>query len=751
MVLLNQGVTPTNSGIRRPGAPPERKVGSMSSYASRVPVKTLAAGQIVRGEVTDLRNREITITLEDNTSVTGKLPEGTSLSIGERASFLVTNIQPDNIQLELVKKHMRSSEDITVQKALEEAGLPITEKNQTIVKELLSNGMPIHKQSIMNIVGQTYRFPEVSIETLVAMNRLGMKVTAENAAQFENCRTRGQSLAGSAQELTKAIVSYLQENDAQHAPALAREVLRFLSFEETEFLEKTDKAPQPETVPEYENTTVNTNINTGGMSGLLGLTGFNRLASLLMPSKSSSVQAAPEEPNATGVLSAGDRVQLSETVHTFTEGQLSELDRLTQPEKPVNPMAFYQKTPEVSEELQLLLDSLHAFSEKSDALLSQETVFLRDAIALFKEGKGLADDVDFYRMGEARSRFMEKNPEMAKILEEGVTERTEELYQKLSSGLEDILEKVPVSADHFSTALLEHMESDFSVYLENQGNIAALLSEGELSELYEQAKEFPFHAQFLERLKDGDVSPKEFFTVLKNAALLVPDNTLHAMAATEGFGKLFEQSFAASFFLSPKEIEKQGKVEEFYNQTYTRLHNLSKALEQAKAGDSSSDFLDHAGQKAGDMQEQIDFLKAINEMFTYVQLPVKLKNQMQSADLYVYTKKEAMRGHPENLSMLLHLDMDHLGALDIYVALNHATVTSKFYCEDDDIKKFLSSQMSSLKTALNLKGYLFDGEIEERKRDFDFVKDFIQREEKAAGNGAKARETVKRYTFDIRA
>ena len=156
--MLSPNVSPTNAQVGRSKTNAERKVGTMSNYMTRTPARSLSAGQIIRGEVTDLRNREITVTMEDNTVVTGYLQEGANLSIGETAAFLITNIQPDRISLELMQNSLQSSEQITSHKALTEAGLPINEKNLSIVLELLANNMPIHKQSIMNILTQSYQF-----------------------------------------------------------------------------------------------------------------------------------------------------------------------------------------------------------------------------------------------------------------------------------------------------------------------------------------------------------------------------------------------------------------------------------------------------------------------------------------------------------------------------------------------------------------------------------------------------------------
>ncbi len=736
--MLSPNVSPTNAQVGRSKTNAERKVGTMSNYMTRTPARSLSAGQIIRGEVTDLRNREITVTMEDNTVVTGYLQEGANLSIGETAAFLITNIQPDRISLELMQNSLQSSEQITSHKALTEAGLPINEKNLSIVLELLANNMPIHKQSIMNILTQSYQFKDISIPCLVAMNHLGMEITEETAAQFENCLTKETTLEKDVISLAKALVSYLKEQDSPQAAELIKQLLRTLAFPE---LEETGE----EIVSETLQATTQKPLISNGLSNIFG---FNRLANLLSGKQvQETQQEIQQNKNTSGMVSSEQKKELSSSLSSFTETQKNILEAMTKPEKLMNPMALYQKPIEISEELKSLLTSLDQFSEKMKEMLSLEELSLRDAITLLQEGRQIADDIDFFQINETRNHFLEKHPEFSELLEK---EPDSELCKQLSEQLETTLKQVPSCSTLLPSTLAEQLEHEFSQYLTEKGTIAAILTQEELSELNMQAKNFPFHPQLLERLKDGDVSPKEFLTILRNTASLVNDTTLQAMTGTDAFGKLFEQAFLSSFTMTPKELATPGKAEEFYDKAYARLHSISDAL-SGQASFGNSDSLDLANQKSGNMQKQIEFLKSLNEMFTYLQLPVKLKNKIRTSDLYVYTKKEAMRNNPKQLSVLLHLDMDYLGPLDIHLSLNHATVKSQIYCEDADTKKFLIAQIPSLKTALNLKGYLFEAEVNEREKPFHFVKDFIQKEEKKEVENEKQITSKKRYTFDIRA
>ena len=60
------------------------------------------------------------------------------------------------------------------------------------------------------------------------------------------------------------------------------------------------------------------------------------------------------------------------------------------------------------------------------------------------------------------------------------------------------------------------------------------------------------------------------------------------------------------------------------------------------------------------MQDNLQFMNTLNQIFPYVQLPLKLTEQLTHGELYVYTKKKDLSAQNKEVSILLHLDMDSL-------------------------------------------------------------------------------------------
>lgn len=74
-------------------------------------------------------------------------------------------------------------------------------------------------------------------------------------------------------------------------------------------------------------------------------------------------------------------------------------------------------------------------------------------------------------------------------------------------------------------------------------------------------------------------------------------------------------------------------------------------------------------QTAADIRSNVEFMNQINQVYTYVQLPLKLSGQNASGDLYVYTNKKKLNDPEAELTAFLHLDLDNLGSTDVSIRM----------------------------------------------------------------------------------
>ncbi len=157
-----------------------------------------------------------------------------------------------------------------------------------------------------------------------------------------------------------------------------------------------------------------------------------------------------------------------------------------------------------------------------------------------------------------------------------------------------------------------------------------------------------------------------------------------------------------NFLMNPKDI----KEEKFVQKYYERTMNLAEGLERlmAENGKGESEF---ARSMTG-MKENTTFMNHINDMYNYVQLPLKMNEMQANGDLYVYARKKGRNagGEDGKLTALLHLSMEHLGNLDVFLTLSEGQkLNTKFTLEKEEMIDFIASHIDELNARLMKKGY----------------------------------------------
>lgn len=152
--------------------------------------------------------------------------------------------------------------------------------------------------------------------------------------------------------------------------------------------------------------------------------------------------------------------------------------------------------------------------------------------------------------------------------------------------------------------------------------------------------------------------------------------------------------------IKPEDVESPEKVEELYQKLGKQLKGLSNLLEENGQRGSS------AYQNVTNLSQNVDFLQQINQTYAYIQLPLHLRQgEHKTGELFVYTNKKKLARKDGQVSALLHLDMEHLGPLDVYVALKDTKVSTKFYVQNDAILDYLEANMDVLTERLQKRGY----------------------------------------------
>lgn len=155
--------------------------------------------------------------------------------------------------------------------------------------------------------------------------------------------------------------------------------------------------------------------------------------------------------------------------------------------------------------------------------------------------------------------------------------------------------------------------------------------------------------------------------------------------------------------ISPSEVADKDKVESLYKRLGDQISILKEGLASVGAQNTP------AFQAANNMSSNLDFLSQLNQMYAYIQLPLKLSGGDNAhGDLYVYSNRKNMTSDDSSVTAFMHLDMDHLGPVDVYVAMDlraDGKVQTNFTVADDEILSFLEENIHILNERLNKRGY----------------------------------------------
>lgn len=246
---------------------------------------------------------------------------------------------------------------------------------------------------------------------------------------------------------------------------------------------------------------------------------------------------------------------------------------------------------------------------------------------------------------------------------------------------------------------------------------------------------------------------KDKTLTLKDVKQLLMDSDLGKQLTTEQkavifrsepFRSMFKNGLQKQWTLTPQELTQEGRVEEFYQKLARESSQLTRMMNEAMQASGQSGSGTQA-RAMGNISENVEFMNQMNQMFNYVQLPLKLSNSQAHGDLYVYTNKKNMARRDGMLTAFLHLDLDNLGSLDISISLQveRNQITTKFYLDEDSIA-LVEGHIDELTQRLAKKGYQCKNVILEKEED----KTVLERmEEQVSGGNA----VLGYRTFDTRA
>ena len=272
-----------------------------------------------------------------------------------------------------------------------------------------------------------------------------------------------------------------------------------------------------------------------------------------------------------------------------------------------------------------------------------------------------------------------------------------------------------------------------------------VLTDRQWNALGDMIRELGADEHTAQQIKNGEMPPGEVLKLIrefipKSGADNAHARTMERLLGGRDFQELLKSEIGRQWLIKPKDVADPHKIEQLYERVREqsmRLHEAMQAVDKADVPVARS---------VQNLQNNVDFMNQMNHMFAYIQLPLKLAGNNAHGDLYVYTNKKNLAAKDGNVSALLHLDMEHLGALDVYVAMQQNRVNTNFTLQDESSLDLIEQHIHLLDERLTKRGYDLKAQFsmkEDDEQENGIMQTILSREKNIS--------VLSRTSFDMRA
>lgn len=599
----------------------------------------LSAGSIFEGTINSVHGGKVTLALGNGQTITARLDGKMDLQQGSSMFFQVRANDGQTIAIRPYTELGNVSNPILLN-ALSAAQVPATDRTLVMVDTMMQEQMSIGRQSILDMAKLVGANPDANVQTIVQMTKLGLPVTEEMAAQFENYLSDRQALVG---EMDLA----------------AGHMMELLS----------DEALSPETAFSL----------------------YEKMLDIFMPGAEAAdagVTAAAEQESSAAEAGAG---VMAEAVGQENAATVAEAEAGA-------PTAAEQGTAAAS-----------AVAEEAGAASTAETAG-QGAAAEAETGVGVTAELTYGRMAETPGTVGEL------------------LSKEQIEHLGKMLRNIPALIGNEEIFAGGEQEEVFVDTLSEEGpEVAKMMAQEEAAQEQPVLNEKLTAEQFLQKLGRA---------LAQNGGFGFAG--MQKLFAGKEFQTIFRSVIEKQWLLQPEELKQEHKVSGLYERLEQQLSQMEEAVRAT--GSTQNTFLQTASQVHGNLE----FMNQMNQIYHYVQLPLKMSGQNANGELYVYANRKNLRDPDAELTAFLHLDMEQLGSTDVSVRMQNRSVRTNFYLEDDASYDLVEKHLEVLNKRLKSKGYQSSITVTHEKKDISFKENIVKKGKATVGS-------LHRYSFDVRA
>ncbi|SKB73765.1 Flagellar hook-length control protein FliK [Lachnospiraceae bacterium] len=245
-------------------------------------------------------------------------------------------------------------------------------------------------------------------------------------------------------------------------------------------------------------------------------------------------------------------------------------------------------------------------------------------------------------------------------------------------------------------------------------NITELLSRENLQALTNSLSKMGVPPELTDKILQGELSSSETLhltrAMVSEAMSGKYGEDIQAAAReviqSKPYQFLLKNGIMDQFLLKPTDVSDKETVRQYFRKIAGEAEQATQMLNDLGKSDTP------LAQGMKSLSSNLNFMEQMNQVMTYIQLPLKMNNSKAHGDLYVYTNKRNLARKDGNISALLHLDMEHLGQMDIHVSMNQAEkVQTHFILQDESMLDFIGEHLPELDEALRRRGYKIHSDV----------------------------------------
>ena len=175
-------------------------------------LRSLTKGNIFEGTVSSMKNGRVTLALSNGQQLSARMEGKVPLSVGQSMFFQVKS--NDGTQI-AIRPFVVDGNGVnyTLMTALNVAGLAVDADHLSMVNRMMQEQMPIDRNSLQQMARLVSANPDIDVQTLVQLKKLGIPITPENAAQFENYLDDKQAITDQMEHFIDELPQALQGED----------------------------------------------------------------------------------------------------------------------------------------------------------------------------------------------------------------------------------------------------------------------------------------------------------------------------------------------------------------------------------------------------------------------------------------------------------------------------------------------------------------------------------------------------------